>query len=72
MYVNLKYFHPNNVDMNEEYPSLVATAPVHKKIQNGYNKLAKQEPKRWKKVNATLQEKEISQIIIKTVNQLEL
>ena len=30
---NLKYFHPNNIDMNEEYPSLVATAPVHKKIQ---------------------------------------
>ena len=30
---NLKYFHPKNIDMNEEYPSLVATAPVHKKIQ---------------------------------------
>ena len=58
---------PNNLDYFEREDE-----EFHKKIQNGYNKLAKQEPKRWKKVNATLQEKEISQIIIKTVNQLEL
>ena len=58
---------PNNLDYFEREDE-----EFHKTIQNGYNKLAKQEPKRWKKVNATLQEKEISQIIIKTVNQLEL
>ena len=58
---------PNNLDYFEREDE-----EFHKKIQNGYNKLAKQEPKRWKKVNATLQEKEIFQIIIKTVNQLEL
>ena len=58
---------PNNLDYFEREDE-----EFHKKIQNGYNKLAKQEPKRWKKINATLQEKEISQIIIKTVNQLEL
>ena len=58
---------PNNLDYFEREDE-----EFHKKIQNGYNKLAKQDPKRWKKVNATLQEKEISQIIIKTVNQLEL
>jgi len=58
---------PNNLDYFEREDE-----EFHKKIQNGYNKLAKQEPKRWKKINATLQEKEIFQIIIKTVNQLEL
>jgi dTMP kinase len=44
----------------------------HKKIQNGYNKLAKQEPQRWKVFSANLTEKEISEKIIKTVNQLEI
>ena len=36
---------PNNLDYFEREDE-----EFHKKIQNGYNKLAKQEPKRWKKV----------------------
>ena len=43
----------------------------HKKIQNGYNKLAKQEPKRWKVFNANLEQNEISKQIIEAVDHLE-
>ncbi len=42
----------------------------HKKIQNGYNKLAKQEPQRWKVFSANSTEMEISEKIIETVNQM--
>tara|TARA_Y100001970_G_scaffold210527_1_gene256837 strand:+ start:7250 stop:7873 length:624 start_codon:yes stop_codon:yes gene_type:complete len=44
----------------------------HNKIQNGYNELAKQEPKRWKVFDANLQKETISKKIIRVIEQLEL